>query len=366
MPRLVGEEELEDLARGAAVLGTGGGGNPYIGKLLARQAIREYGPVTLVSADEVPDDALVVQSAMMGAPTVMVEKLPRGDEAVNAVQALADFLGRPVTHIVCGEAGGINSTIPFVVAARTGLPLIDADGMGRAFPELQMLVPGMFGVSATPMVVADEKGNTVLLRTTGNRWTERLARAATIEMGCTALISCYVMSGRQVRETMVLGTLTLCQDLGRLIAQARSAHEDPVHAVASRLAGHPVFQGRVADVERRTETGFARGRAVLAGIGPHAGSELVLNFQNEHLVAIRDGEVIASVPDLIIVLDNDTAEPITTEEIRYGFRVSVLAAPCDPRWRTDAGLALVGPGYFGYDFGYVPVEERLSTDLGAR
>src|SRR5438105_92565 len=219
MARLVGEQDLEDLARGAAVLGTGGGGNPYIGKLLARQAIRQYGPVTLVDAAEVPDDAVVVQSAMMGAPTVMVEKLPGGDEVVNALLALQDHLGQQVTHVVCGEAGGINSTIPFVVAARTGLPLIDADGMGRAFPELQMLVPSMFGVSATPMVVADEKGNTVLLRTTGNRWTERFARSATIEMGCTALIACYAMNGQQVRDTMVLGTLTLCQELGRLIAR---------------------------------------------------------------------------------------------------------------------------------------------------
>ena len=363
--RQVAEDDLEELARGAAVLGTGGGGNPYIGKLLARQAIRQYGPVTLMDADELPADAVVVQSAMMGAPTVMVEKLPRGDEVVNAFSTLQDYLGRPITHVVCGEAGGINSTIPFVVAATTGLPLVDADGMGRAFPELQMLIPSMLGMPATPMVVADEKGNTVLLRTVGNQWTERLARTATIEMGCTALIACYVMNGQQVRDTMVLGTLSLCQDLGRLIARARSAHGDPVHVVADRLDGYAVFRGRVADIERRTETGFARGRAVLAGTDEYSGSELELNFQNEHLVAIRDGRVVASVPDLIIVLDSETAEPITTEEIRYGFRVSLVVAPCDSRWRSPEGLALVGPRYFGYDFDYIPVEDRLSAESGA-
>ena len=84
--REIGERELEDLAIGAAVLGTGGGGNPYIGKLLAKRAIREHGPVTLVSVDEVPDEALVVPSAMMGAPTVMVEKLPSADQISVAVQ----------------------------------------------------------------------------------------------------------------------------------------------------------------------------------------------------------------------------------------------------------------------------------------
>lgn len=366
MARIIYEDDLEDISRGAAVLGTGGGGNPYVGKLLAQRAIRDCGPVTLVDADEVPADAVVVQAAMMGAPTVMVEKLPRGDEALLALRGLQDFLGKPVTHVVCGEAGGINSTIPFAVAAQAGLPLVDADGMGRAFPELQMLIPGMLGVSATPMVVADEKGNTVLLRTTGNEWTERLARTATIEMGCSALIACYAMSGQQVRDTMVLGTLTLCADLGRIIRLARAAHDDAVRAVADRLDGHLIFQGRVSDIERRTETGFARGRAVLAGTGEWAGTDLVLNFQNEHLVAIRDGTVIASVPDLIIVLNSENAEPITTEEIRYGFRVSVVAAPCDPRWQTAEGLALVGPEYFGYDFPYVSVTERLAAERRPR
>ena len=87
----IGEAELEDIAVGAAILGTGGGGDPYIGKLLAQEAIRRYGPVQMVSVDEVPDDAFVVPSAMMGAPTVMVEKLParrRGDSCLRGAWGL--------------------------------------------------------------------------------------------------------------------------------------------------------------------------------------------------------------------------------------------------------------------------------------
>src|SRR6267143_3072840 len=102
--RKVVEADLEDLAIGAAVLGTGGGGNPYIGKLLAQQAMREHGPVTLVDVDEVPDDAFVVPSAMMGAPTVMVEKLPRGTEVINAFEALGHYMGREPTHTTSIEA----------------------------------------------------------------------------------------------------------------------------------------------------------------------------------------------------------------------------------------------------------------------
>lgn len=68
--RRLGEGQLDDLAVGAAVLGTGGGGNPYLGALLVKQVIREHGPVELVTVDEVPDDALVGATAGMGAPTV--------------------------------------------------------------------------------------------------------------------------------------------------------------------------------------------------------------------------------------------------------------------------------------------------------
>jgi hypothetical protein len=47
---------------------------------------------------------------------------------------------------------------------------------------------------------------------------------------------------------------------------------------------------------------------------------------------------------------------VTTERLRYGQRVSVIAFPCDPIWRGSRGIELAGPRAFGYDFEYVPVE----------
>jgi uncharacterized protein len=354
--RRLAEAELDDLAVGAAILGTGGGGNPYIGKLLARHAIRRQGPVEVVSVDQVPADALAVFSAMMGAPTVMVEKIPRGDELVRAFEALQARLGRTITHVVPAEVGGINATLPVAAAATLGLPLVDADGMGRAFPEVQMVTPTIYGIAATPMAIADEKGNTAVIETVDNRWTERVSRSITIDFGCTALIALYPMTGAQVRESLIPGTLALAADLGRLIRTGLG-----IEGVLERLAGHRLFEGKVADVERRTVGGFARGEARIDGTGADTGSTLAVRFQNEHLVAARDGDIVATVPDLIIVLDAETGEPITTEELRYGFRVVVAAAPCDARWRTPAGLALVGPRYFGYEVDYVPIEERAEA-----
>jgi DUF917 family protein len=347
--RTISADGLADLARGAAVLGTGGGGDPHVGRLLAEAALREHGPVTLVDLDEVPDDAVVLPVAMMGAPTVMVEKIPSADQVGTAVQALARYLGRTPTHVACIEAGGVNSTIPFVAAAQLGLPLVDGDGMGRAFPELQMVLPTLAGVAATPMAIVDEKGNRGVLDTIDNHWAERLARTATIDMGCASIISLYAMSGGQLRDAWVPGTLSLCDRIGRTIRAARAAHEDPVAAVADVLGARVLHTGKIVDVARRTATGFARGEGTVEGIRADAGHRLVLHFQNEHLLAERDGAIQATTPDLIMVLESDTGEPITTEGLRFGQRVTVLAAPCDPRWHTAGGLDLVGPRYFGYD-----------------
>ncbi|GGU26710.1 DUF917 domain-containing protein [Lentzea flava] len=348
--REIGAAELRHVARGAAILGTGGGGDPYIGRLVAEQALLEYGPVLVAEPHEVPDDALVAGIGMIGAPTVMIEKLPAGEEAVTAFLTLQRELGRSITHVLPIEVGGMNSLAPFPVAASLGLPVLDADCMGRAFPMVQMVVCTLDGVPASPLAIADEKGNAIVVDVHDNNWAERLARSATIRMGCTALLSGFPMSGKQARDVTIPGTLTLASRLGRLVEQARREHVDPCQAIASFLGGRVLFTGKVVDVMRARDPGFAKGEA---RIEAHDAS-CRLEFQNEHLVASRDGEVLASVPDLICVLD-EQGEPVPAERLRYGQRVAVVGAPCHPRWRTPEGLALVGPAAFGYSHEYRPL-----------
>src|SRR5699024_10159806 len=129
------------------------------------------GPVKLLSVDELKDDDLVVPSAMMGAPTVLVEKVPSGEESLAAFTALENYLDKKITATMPIEAGGVNSLIPIALAAQTGLPVVDADGMGRAFPELQMVTFYLDGINASPMVLADEKKNSLLLNAVDGMWT---------------------------------------------------------------------------------------------------------------------------------------------------------------------------------------------------
>ncbi len=352
--RMIGTAELEDIAIGGAILGTGGGGDPYIGKLMAQQAIRQHGPVRLIDVDSLGNDALVVPVCMMGAPTVMTEKLPQGDELVIAFRKLEALLGRRIDAVLCGEAGGINSTTPFVVAAAADRPLVDGDGMGRAYPELQMVTFTLHGVSATPMVLCDDKGNSIVLDTISNAWTERLARAATVEMGGSALLAFYPMDGATAKRAVVRGTLGLCARLGSRLRQARATHGDPVAEIADILDADVIFHGRVRDVERRTVGGFARGTADFEGVEEWADHRFRLQFQNEFLIAYRDGEPLVTTPDLITLLDAESGTPVTADSLRYGLRLKALACASTPLWRTPAGLELIGPRYFGYDLDYRP------------
>jgi len=214
----------------------------------------------------------------------------------------------------------------------------------------------MYGITASPLGFADDKGNLGVLDTVDNHWTERIARVACVEMGCSIMISGFSMTGAQAKASLVDGSLSACTRIGAAIVQARSENLDPVQRVVEVLGGRELFGGKIVDVQRGTTSGFARGVARIAGDGV-----MQLLFQNENLVALLDDEPLVTTPDLIIVLEAETGEPITTEGLRYGQRVRVIAAPSDERWHSEAGIALAGPRYFGYDFAPIRYDGKRQT-----
>jgi DUF917 family protein len=355
--RTINHDDLAALAIGATVLGTGGGGDPYIGRLMAEAAVAAHGPITMLDVDELPQEGLVIPAAMIGAPTVIVEKIPNGSEMRKALAALERLLDRKTVAIMSIEAGGLNSIVPLALAAELGLPLVDADSMGRAFPEVQMTSFTIHGVSATPMVLVDDKGNSVTIETINNQWTEALARMATVQMGGSALAAPYPVTTAQVRQAAIRGTMSLAMEIGHIVGTPGQGADVRIRRLLQRMRGAVLFRGKIRDVLRRTTGGFTRGTATLEGHGPDSGSVLRVEFQNENLLAVRDGRPVAMVPDLISVLDQETIRPVTTESLTYGQRVVVVTTPCHEVWRTQRGLEIAGPRYFGYEFDYVPFQE---------
>lgn len=366
--REIGIQEIEDIALGAALLGAGGGGDPYIGKLTAIQAIKEHGPVKLIDPEEVPDGAFIMPAASMGAPTILTEKGVGANEFTKLFDMVSRYYGKPVYATMPMEAGGVNSMVPIAAAARLGIPMVDADGMGRAFPELQMVTFTIGGASASPMAFIDEKGNSGILDTVTNKWTEDIARAATMTCGGTLTIALFCMDAETCRSFGVKGIVTRSEELGRAIRHAKDRASEagltPEQYFLQFTGGHKLFKGKISDVLRETRGAFNFGKVVLEGIGEDKGSQAYVEFQNENLSCVVSGEYLATTPDLICLVDTETFMPVPTDALKYGKRVLAVGLECFDMWRTPAGLELVGPRYFGLDTDYIPVEKRSARKEG--
>jgi hypothetical protein len=356
--RSLDEQAIRDLALGATLLGTGGGGDPRVGTLMALAAVREHGPVTVIAPEEVPDEGIVVPVAMIGAPTVILERIPGGHELDLVMEGFERLVQQPVVATMPIEAGGINSTIPIVLAARRGLPLVDADGMGRAFPEVQMVTLGAGGARAWPLVLADESRNVVAVTdAAGNASAERLARSVVVGMGGSAVVAHYAVDGPLLREWAVPRSVSLAVGIGRALRAARSEGRDAIEAIAPLCGARRLFTGKVTDVERATAAGFVRGKLSLSGLDEDAGRCAEVDFQNENLIVRAGGDVLAAVPDLISLVEAESGQPLTTEGMRYGLRVHVVGIPSSPLWWRPEALPLVEPRAFGYDMDPIRLED---------
>ena len=353
---------LDDLALGAVFLATGGGGDPHVAKLIAEQALAEYGPVELLPPAQLADDAFVVALGGVGAPTVSLELLPSVNDARDTLAAFEDRVGRRVDAVVSFEIGGGNSLIPIVAAAAAGLPVIDGDGMGRALPEAQMMTYPITGVKPTPAVAMDYSGQVTELRSSDILAYEREIRQFAVDSGGMVTAAEHPMTGRQLKDSIVPGTVSFSIALGKLLRGNRGN----AHRIFDAMTGlfkqsvygsfHHLYTGKVVDSATRIVGGYDIGEATLAPFAGH-GESMKIQIKNEYLVASLADRVLASVPDLITIVDYETSTPINAERLRFGQRVSVFGIGCPAFYRQERALQFVSPECFGFPFPFVPIEQ---------
>ena len=293
----------------------------------------------------------------IGAPVVGIEKIERGDECLRAMRAAERAAGGRVTALISSEIGGANSMEPMITGAQAGLPVVDGDGMGRAFPELQMCTFFIYGLKPSPGGDRRREGQRGGLH---RRAGHVLAGAALARRhrghGRHRRLCLPPMGGDFVRSVAVPGTVTQAIDLGYAVQDARAA------ASAIRCRRSWMRATACCSSRARWSTWIGGWRAAsrwaaprCKGLGGDSGATLAIDLQNENLIALRDGIPIATVPDLICMVDLESGQPITTEVLRYGLRVAVLGLPCHPLLRTPEALAVIGPRAFGYDLEYRPL-----------
>src|SRR2546422_973648 len=239
--RPVTAAEIESLAIGAWILGTGGGGSPYLALLNMRKLYREGAAVSLLDPMDLADDARVAVVSTMGAPLVGQERLTDPHTIARAVQMMEEYRGCRFDAVMSLEIGGGNALQPFMAAAVLGLPVVDADCMGRAFPEAQMTSFAIHDLTMYPLTLADVRDNAVIIaRAASWKWMERLSRKACVEVGSIASTCKAPRTGKEVKECGILYSTTNAIRLGETVQSARRRHRDPVQPVIA-LPAPPVL-----------------------------------------------------------------------------------------------------------------------------
>jgi DUF917 family protein len=362
MPVTVTHEDVADLCTGSVFLATGGGGDPYISQILVQEALKKYGPVDLMPLADLPDDAYVVTIGEVGAPSVSLEQLPIGTECLEVIDRFEAWVGRKISHIVSFEVGGANSVIPLIAAAAKNIPLIDGDGMARALPEAQMMTFAIEGVRPSPALAVDYTGGCVYFDTADTVLYERQVRNLAMAMGGMVFTAEHPMNAEEARRAIIPGTISFALELGRVLRQNfgnAGLVEKPLRELFDAsdygLLKH-LYTGKIVDINRKTVGGFDVGEAVIESVGGDQ-PPMHLSIKNEFLVATVDDKVVASVPDLITMVDHETSSPINSERVHYGQRVTVFGIGCPPHYRTERALKVVAPRAFGFDFDFVPIEK---------
>lgn len=354
-------QDIDDITLGASILATGGGGDPEIGLLWAYNVLNKGKEIVLIHPEDVPEDAMIAMGGCLGAPVILTEKTPNGNELNIAFQKLSEYLNRDFVGVIPPEAGGVNTTVPMAVAGEMDLPVIDGDGMGRAFPELQMTSFHIGGVSASPVATINEKGFATIIDTTDAYMAENIVRQTAMSYGGISWIAGYPMSGQQLRETCIPNTVSLTLELGKKVREARHVHDDPIKVVEELTGGWNAFKGKIVDINRdfgaESTKGFSMGQVIMEGLGNHKGSRAVIEFQNEWLKLTIDDQLICLPPDLITILDSETAEPIRTDIVKYGYRGTIVVIPAHERMKTEKAIEVCGPRAFGYDLDFVALKK---------
>lgn len=346
-------DQLAALIAGVGLLGSGGGGDAAVlGISLERHLARR--PVPLIQASELPADAWVMPVGYVGATALILEKLPSGAELTSAAIALHRWTGERPTAVMPMEAGGVNGLAAVIAGAVLGLPVVDADLMGRALPRLDQLSLAVCGLPITPCVLTESGGRTVLIADSQPARVESVVRAVVAGSSGWGHLAIGPIDADTVRSATIHGSLSRAVQLGRALIDLREPLSPADLAIA--LGGRLLGVGRVSHVQRRsTRSEFTRGSAVL--IDHRDSSVLRLELENEYLAILRDGEMVATCPDLIAVLDTITGSTLQTELLRVGQEVAIFVIPGPDWWTRSADrLAAVGPRAFGIDHDPVLVD----------
>lgn len=372
---LKNRRDVEDFVRGCAFYATGGGGLPKNGIASLMSEIDAGREIVISDCDALPDDAVTACPFLMGSiaphtPEVLAEMEGFGfTETVNtekdrmrkAIEELEAYMGITIDAIVPIELAGANTSAAIAAASEMGKLVLNGDYTGRAIPEIQQTTPYLHGKKITPISSVDEWGNVCVIKDATNyRVAERIGKLISAGAYGLAGQAGFVMSGKETKDLIIKNSLTECFDLGVLIREAQEHGVDPVARTLEALGGWEIMRGTLVSKDDEDRIGYYWGINTIDGDGAFEGRQAKIWFKNEHHVCWVDDIPAVTSPDIIVIVDSLTGEPVPNPLAMPGMKVTVLGFACRPEFKNQKAIDILGPRYFGFDIDYRPIEETMS------
>jgi DUF917 family protein len=290
----------------------------------------------------------------MGSPRASLKNVRKYSPGF-ALELLEQTIGHECSFVVPFELGAGNSINPMLAAAQRKIPIVDGDPVGRAVPELHMNLFQLGGVPITPLALTNEARISAIIRTEKPYDAERVARAVASELAGVAAVACSAMQARTMKKSIISGTTSLCEQIGAVISEQKKNVADISRRLCERYSGYLLGGGRITSLHNETRGGFDFGMVEISGEKP-----LRVLFQNENMLAIRDGKVVTVVPDLICILSNE-GKPLTNADLKTGMEVTYLGFPASTSFRSGEVFKLFQPILRALDYveGFQPIETLI-------
>jgi hypothetical protein len=338
--RILGKTELEDIAWGSTLLGSGGGGSVHDGLRLIADMENK---ITLLDPADLPESANAVTVAGIGAPKAIAER-GFGPEAIIAWEAMKNVTaigGVKIDYLMPGEIGGLNTITPLYVASKKNVPVVDADGNGRAVPELATGLYPIYKIPTSPLVIANKAGDIIVAYLGDPLDTaaaETIARTAAVSFGMLAAFSTWIVSIATIKNCLVVNSVSKVGKIGKAIREARASGKDAVKKVVTVTGGKELFRGRIKKIEVKTAEGFDFGKTTIEGIADYKGKTFVIDSKNENMIAWQEGKPVVIVPDLITMMTT-TGEPMNNADTKEGMELAIIGIHAPEPWmRTPDGF----------------------------
>ncbi|GAA0462810.1 hypothetical protein Ade02nite_29410 [Paractinoplanes deccanensis] len=307
--------------------------------------LERNGPVPLMRVESVAPDTQCVAVCVLGSGSAMADLPPAGDEFVLAVRQIERLQKVRFGAVYPLAAATISALVPVVTAAQLGVPLLDADGMGRTFALIHHTAMHLAGVSPTPLVAVGPTGESVLVEVLSGPRADRMLRANVDTVGGWAALAAYPVDAGTLRRAALPGTMSRITNVGRVLLETT----DP-EALVTRLGAitgcRRVARGRIAELEHLSRqndvTIPAHPSSLVVEETGGLGRQLRIELRSEIVAVFADGALIAGAPDLMCLLDVSRGALATLDSLEPGDLIDVLVTPADAVWYSPEGMEMVG------------------------